>query len=78
MNPKCPIHTFPIATRDQTEIALCKVFPLAVNHSLEEAMPLFERVFEDDPNCARFIERLPQVGMLETALAEKILRAAQK
>jgi len=59
---------------EQTEIALWKAICLALNQRLEEAMPLFERIFEHDPHWARFIERLPQVGMLEPALAEKILR----
>ena len=47
---------------------------LNVGTQLEQARPLFERAFADDPAWAELTRRLPAAGLLEQPVVDEILK----
>ena len=58
---------------EHVEIRFWHAFTLATGGRLEESLPLFRAVFEEDPNWRELLRRLPGVGMVEEATVEAVL-----
>lgn len=61
------------------ELPFWQAVTLADTGKVEEALPIFARVFEADPNWALLLQRLPAAGLFskDPALMEKILKIAK-
>ena len=61
---------------DNVEIVFWNAFTLATNGHLDQALPLFRRVFADNANWVELLERLPAAGLVDEALVGTILERA--
>jgi uncharacterized Ntn-hydrolase superfamily protein len=64
---------------DNLEIVFWSAFTLATNGKVDDALPMFKRVFAADPNWREVARRLPKAGLIPAddagrALLDKILR----
>lgn len=60
---------------EQLEIVVWTALALAATGELENAVPMFRRAFAAEPNWIHFVERLPDAGLIDSALVKKILAA---
>lgn len=66
---------------DNVEIAFWSAFTLATKGKVDQAMPIFKKVFATDKNWVEVLKRLPKAGLISDndagrALLQRILREA--
>ncbi len=58
---------------EQLEIAYWHAVGFAMNGRLDEAVPIFERVFAADPNWAELLRRLPKANLMTPDVVDAVL-----